>query len=278
MPDLIELFIRRWKFITGFTLCATLVAILITIAVPKEYLSTATALPVNSVTADRARIFNSNIQALYSDFGTPDELDRMEGTAKLDTLFIAAAKENNLAEHYGIPNSGEADYKAALKLQKHTEISRSGYGELQIKVWDEDRNLSAKLANDLLSGLEKLHQHLQNQNASTVLQKVKEAYASACRNYSTLTDSLATRPGNKELLTGMQASLLSRIEQYQKMIDEYQIYLNTDPQVLLTVEPARPSLWPDKPKGWAIALFTLFGALLFSYLLAMYQEKRKSLP
>ncbi|MGZ3939284.1 MAG: Wzz/FepE/Etk N-terminal domain-containing protein, partial [Flavisolibacter sp.] len=96
MPDLLLVFSNRWKLVTAITLCATVLALIIAMLSPKKYLSTATALPVNSVTADKARIFNSNIEALYSDFGTPDELDRLEGTARLDTIFIAASEKFNL--------------------------------------------------------------------------------------------------------------------------------------------------------------------------------------
>src|SRR3954466_3234295 len=107
MPDLMNVFAKRWKFILALTLIATVIALVVALLSPKKYLSTATALPANSVVADKAHIFNPNIEALYSDFGTPDELDRLEGTGLLDTIFIATAKELQLAGHYGINDPGE---------------------------------------------------------------------------------------------------------------------------------------------------------------------------
>ena len=100
MPDLISVFSRWWKFILGLSLVAVLIALIFSLLSPKKYLSIATALPANSLLTDKARIFNANIEALYAETGTPDELDRLEGTAALDTLFIATAKEFGLAQHY----------------------------------------------------------------------------------------------------------------------------------------------------------------------------------
>src|SRR5215217_83122 len=137
MPDLLFVFAKRWKLILVFGLLATAVALIAVLLSPKKYLSTATALPANSVVADKARIFNNNIEALYSDFGTPDELDRLEGTAVLDTIFIAAAKDFDLATHYDLPSPGENLYKAASRLKKNSSISPSAYGELKVKVWDK---------------------------------------------------------------------------------------------------------------------------------------------
>ena len=93
MPDLITVFSKRWKLIAGLTLLSVLIAFVVCLISPKKYLSTATALPANTLIADKARIFNNNIEALYSDFGATDELDKLEGTAALDTIFIAAAEK-----------------------------------------------------------------------------------------------------------------------------------------------------------------------------------------
>nr|MBA2745006.1 hypothetical protein [Flavisolibacter sp.] len=165
MPDLFIVFARWWKFILGISLLAATIAFVVSQFSPKEYLSEATALPANSMVADKGRIFNNNIEALYSDIGTADELDRLEGTAVLDTLYIAASDSFNLAAHYNLPESGESGFKAARKLKKNSKIARSAFGELKVKVWDEDRNMAAAVANFLMQRLGSIHQHLQNENS-----------------------------------------------------------------------------------------------------------------
>lgn len=282
MPDLLLVFAKRWKLIFAITFSAAIIAFLFALLSPKKYLGVATALPANTVNADKARIFNSNIEALYSDFGSPDELDKIEGTAALDTIFIAASKEFLLASHYKITASGDALFEAAMHLKKNSRINRSSYGELKVKVWDEDRNMTATLANFLMQKLQELHQHLQNQNNILVLEKVKETYALKQKEYLQLSDSLNADPhassnlsAQKEMMKTKMISMTEHLQQYEKLIGEYQLAISANSPVLLIVENARPPLWPDKPKVLTTVLFSFFGAFLFSYLMTLFIESRK---
>jgi capsular polysaccharide biosynthesis protein len=270
MPDLLFVFTKRWKLILAITFVATVIAFVVALLSPKQYMAVATALPANSLIADRNRIFNQNIQELYSEFGMVDELDKLEGTGKLDTLFIAAAEEFSLDQHYKINPSGESMYSAALKLKKNSKINRSGYGELRVKVWDRDRNLAAQLANFLMQKIQELHQHLQNESTISVLTKIKEAYAAKQKQYIQLEDSISQMNKAKQLM------ITEQMQEYGKMIDQYQLAINANAPVLLIVENARPPLWPDKPKVMATVLFTLFSALVFSFLIALFIESRKT--
>jgi len=280
MPDLLLTFSKRWKLITLITLLATVVALIIALLVPKKYLSVATALPVNSVTGDKARIFNTNIEALYSDFGTPDELDRLEGTARLDTIFIAASERFNLGEHYSFGNSTEGTYLAAIRLKKNSKISRSSYGELKVKVWDVDKIEAAELANFLMERIQELHQHLQNQSNLVVLDKLKQQYAVKQREYLEDADSVGKSPGGSlaaprsEMSKARLLALTDQLKQYENMIGEYQLAATVNSPVLLMVENARPALWPDEPKVLAITLFTFFAALISSFLLVLFIDSR----
>lgn len=284
MPDLLFIIEKRWKIIIAITFLATIIALIFVLLSPKKYLSVATALPANSLTADKARVFNSNIEALYSDFGSPDELDKIEGTATLDTIFIAASKALRLPEHYSINSAEEGIYKAAMKLKKNTRIIRSSHGELKVKVWDKEKKEAAHLANFLMNQLQELHQHLQNQSNLLLLENLKEEYTLKQNEYLQLADSLGddTEPSSTNFISGKKgiiktkmAALTEQLQQYEKMIGEYQLAAHSNSPVLLIVENARSSLRPDKPKVLPTMLFAFFGSLLFSYLLALFVESRK---
>lgn len=274
MPDLLLVFTKRWKLIASITALATIMALIISLLSPKKYLAVATALPANSMIADKARIFNQNIEALYSEFGTVDELDKLEGTGKLDTLFIAAAEEFKLEEHYKIGASNESLYDAATKLKKNSRINRSGYGELKVRVWDKDNVLCAQLANFLMKKIQELHQHLQNQASRSVLEKIKEAYASKQKELLQLTDSVKSVSIQSQT---RMATIREQLQSYEKMIDEYQLAIDTNAPVLLIVEPARPVLYADRPKIAQTALLSFFGAFVFSFLLALFIESKKTI-
>jgi phosphoglycerate-specific signal transduction histidine kinase len=273
MPDLLDVFTKRWKLILGITSLVVAIAFVVALISPKKYLAVATALPANSMIADKARIFNQNIQQLYSDFGTVDELDKLEGTGKLDTLFIAAAEEFKLEEHYRIGASAESLYDAATKLKKNSKINRSGYGELKVKVWDTDKILCAQLANFLMKKIQELHQHLQNENNISALTKIRKAYTQKQKEYVQLSDSV--KSASVESTKTKFAKLSEQMQTYEKMIDEYQLAVSTNAPVLLVVENARPALWSDRPRIIETVLFSLFGAFIFSFLLALFFESRK---
>lgn len=292
MPDLFSVIERQWKWMLTLTLLATVGALIVSLLSPKKYLSVATALPSNAALSDKARIFNQNIEALYPEFGSPDELDKIEGTAKLDTIFLAAAKEFNLPGHYQVRGEN-ANYKAADMLMKNVRINRSGYGELKIKVWDKDRELAATLANALMQRLNDIHQQLRTANSLSILQRLKQAYSEKAQALSeaaktgvpsknkspelsgtvTLTDSAGQKVNKPGL--GTKIILQAQLEQYATLINEYDLAVKTTPKPLLVVEAARPSPEPDKPRVLQIVLFTFFASLLFSFLLVVFAESRR---
>jgi len=259
MPDLILIFQKWWKRFLAVIFTAVLLAALVLFLLPKKYLSTATALPASSLATDKGAVFGNGLQELYSSLGTPDELDRFLGTAQLDTIYIAVARAHQLPQHYQVKQNDHALYNAALKLKKETRIERTEFGELQIKVWDVDRDIAAQLANDLIQQLQLLHQQLQSSSNNLVLQKLKAAY-----NNLQATDSLPTR----NVAMGQQAA------EYEKLIAQYTLMVNTNPPALLVVESARPGLTPDKPYVWPTLLLTFFTAMLFSILMALLLENR----
>lgn len=277
MPDLIKVFEKQWKFILGLTILAVVVAFIATLFSPKKYLSVATALPANSVVADKARTFNSNIEALYSDFGSPDELDKLEGTAMLDTIFIAVVNELDLISHYDIRSSGQSLYKAVKKLKEESKINRSAYGELKVKVWDTDRNKAAQIANALLQNLKGLHQQLQNETNKAMLSTLQIEHEKKLKQYRQISDTISSASGaDAELWQSRKIVLLEQLQQYEKLADQYRLAANTNSPVLLTVEKARPATRHDKPETLVTVLLSGFVAFAFAYLVALFVESRKS--
>lgn len=275
MPDLITIFNRWWKFILSATLLAVVIAGIAALLSPKEYESVATALPANAALADKARIFNQNIHELYSDFGSPDELDRIVGTSVLDTVFIALTNEFDLVAHYQLKISKNATHEAVKKLKENSRISKTAYGELSVRVWDKDRNLAAALANNLLKKLQELHQHLQNENTTSILKNLKNDYLLKQQEYRQTNDLLSRfSKTDTAIIRTQNAAMLTQLQEYKKLIGEYELALAIDPQVLLLVEPARPSVWPSKPKVLQTILFTLFAAFACFFLVALFLESR----
>ncbi|MGI8598293.1 MAG: hypothetical protein ACR2KB_03470, partial [Chitinophagaceae bacterium] len=182
MPDLFYIFSKWWKQVLLVSISITVIATVVSLLLPKQYLSTVTALPANSLTADKSVFFNQNIQHLYSYLGTADELDKFEGTARLDTLYKAADRDLSLAEHYNL----HEQYKVIKELKKNTKISRTEYGELKIKVWDKDASMAASIANSLFKNLQEIHQNLQTRASKIILERLYNSYDYLRRSPATL--------------------------------------------------------------------------------------------
>src|SRR5437870_1502018 len=118
MPDLIDLIAIGWKRILAVMLTALIVVGVITFIRPGKYLSVATAVPASSFASDKSRIFNENIEALYSTLGTADDLDMIVGTGNLDTVYWAVASQFNLQNHYKMKEEGDAAIAKAASLLK----------------------------------------------------------------------------------------------------------------------------------------------------------------
>ena len=64
--------------------------------------------------------------------------------------------------------------------------------------------------------------------------------------------------------------------EYEKLIGEYQLMIDSKPPVLLVVEKAKASIRPDKPKRMQIMIATAVLSFLFALLAALVMERRKN--
>jgi hypothetical protein len=273
MPDLSIAIGRWWKAIVTLTLVVTVVAAVIVLLQPKQYLSVVTALPASSYATDKANIFSNSIEQLYPSIGTADDLDRMVGTAHLDTLYLALVHEKGLARHYGLNKANE--FKALRILRDNTKVEKSEYGELKIRVWDHDPAMAAALANRFFTRLQELHQSLQNQGNALVLQRLQDSYTQLQQAYAAAPDSGRLDGGTAALTSIKRRNLQEQLAQLEKLMAEYSLMLNTNPQALLVVEGARPSFKADKPRIAQTLLLTAFASLVVGLLMAIASQSRK---
>jgi hypothetical protein len=269
MPDLFYLISRWWKQILAVVLLSLIAAGVTNSLQRKKYLSVATALPASSYSADKARVFNENIEALYTVLGTSDELDMITGTGQLDTVYLAVTDEYNLFDHYHVSEKGNAARnKAALLLKKNTRVMKSEYGELKVKVWNTDEDLAPQLANSIMSKIQQMHSDLQNATNQSTLVSLRSGKIKIKSQLDSLDRSVNMAIDKK--------NLEDQLQQYEKLIGEYQLMVDSKPPSLLIVEKARKAAWPDKTRFWPLMLVTGFLSLLFGMLLALMLEKRKN--
>lgn len=263
MPGPNTILKKWWKHILSVVIISVVVVGVLVFLKPVQYLSTTTALPASAYASDKSAIFNENIQALYDALGGADDLDRVLGTADLDTVYAAVADQFNLWDHYKI--KGDQDkwrYKATNCLRKNSKVYKTEYGDLKVKVWDTDKNLAPQLANAIMAQLQLIHQNLHSVS-----------------NEATL---VGLKTGKIKLLAQMDSSVTDhstaklRLEEYDKLISQYQLMIDTKPPVLIVVEKAGPSIWPNRPRRKMILAATALLSLIFSLLAVMVIERTKN--
>ncbi len=278
MPDIFLLINNRWKQMLLFVLLSVLIAGTIVMLKGRLYLSVATALPSSSFNTDKSRIFDENIQALYSDFGVPDDLDKIIGTAQLDTIYSAVIDKFSLINHYQFPATDmNAKQKAIWQLKERSKVMKSDYGELKVKVWDGNKEMAASMANAIMENLQKFHGVLQSENNKNVLRGLKisaERIKLAIDSINLFLSTASMLAGSADVYSARQKVLLNQYEQYQKLITQYDMMVTANPEVLLWVEKAKPAIRADKPKRVVTVVVTAFVSFLFALLLALVLEKR----
>lgn len=274
MPDIFDVLTRWWKYIFVVMLLTIVTVGAIVFLKPRKYLSIATALPAPTYATDKAAIFGENIQVLYPNIGIPDDLDKIVGTAQLDTVYYSVVDQFHVITYYKLDNDGEGRQKAAAILKSNTRVIKSDYGELKVKVWDKDRHQAALFANALMETLRLIHQEIENANNTEILQKIKNEYAIKKAEYIALGDSLK----NDRFLIMKQDALMKQLVEYEKLSGEYELMTKVKPQALIIVEKARPPLWPDKPRRAQILIAATILSFIFSILTILILERRKGQP
>lgn len=267
MPDLLRIIAFWWKKILLLALMAIVITTILLLLQPKLYLSVTTALPANSATLDKGRIFNPNIEQLYPAVGTPDELDKFLGVADLGSLYYELVKEHQLAPLYKL---NEAD--AAEKLRTRISVSRSKWNELKIKAWDEDPQMAARLANGFLAKAEAIYQNLEQQNNRIILQRLQKELTDKEKELQGLyAGTVSSGQLNALRIKGLE----QQVSQLQQFVNEYTLSVQTQLPLLLIAEKASPSAKPDKPKMAQTLAFVLFATLAFGLLVVVFLESRK---
>lgn len=279
MPDLFYLVSKWWKQMLSIVVLSVITAAIIVSLKPSQYLSVATALPASSYATDKGSVFNDNTQLLYPALGTTDDLDVILGTGQLDTVYISVVKQFDLASHYQVAEQGEAAIKkAVLLLRKNTRVVKSEYNELKAKAWDNDKILAPQLANAIMEKIRDIHQDAQNSHNLSLIKGLQGAIEKLQNNIDSITRYLSKAMPDEtknHRYTMRRESLLAQVQHYEKLLNEYQLLADNKPPVLIIVEKARTSDWPDRPDRLLIIISTLVLSLLFSLLVAVFLEKRK---
>lgn len=278
LTDIIQL-IRRWlKTIVLFVVLATGLTAGLSFLLPKTYKATVTMVPANPAMTDKAYIFNQNIKDLYSDLGGGNDLERLYATSGLDTFYAQIVDSFQLVDYYKIKTSpaSKARFFAVERIHKLTRVSKSESGSLQIEVWDKDAVRASNMANAMVVLIQRMNNDVLHRINRLMYGKLKEAYTLTEKNYLQLRDSLSgAAPGSAkaELLEGRKKVAVDQLQEYQKLVSQFEFILNSNPPSLIVIENATPPQMPDKPRKTQITIYAFLLSSLFAVLMALVLER-----
>lgn len=270
---------QQWKWVLVFTVLSAIVAAVAVFMVPGSFRSRATIVPANPKLADKGRLFNDDIKELYSYFGTGDDLDRLEGITDMDTIYKKLVDEFSLISYYQ-PKANDLSQqrrKAVLYLRGDIHVERTELDQLKITVWTHQKQLSADIANRLISLIAETGNTIWQKNYATELSGLQQSIRDKELQYRQLRDSPDIADKTKKELTNARIEmLLEQIKQYQKYADEFMLAASAAPPILYVLEPATATAKAERPDKPAIILAAALLGFVFSFLIVLITDRKKT--
>lgn len=274
---------RQWKLIIVFVAISLAVASILLLLLPKQYEATAVATAGNPLLSDKAYLFNPNIDQLYSNYGSADDLDRLYGIANLDSTYKVIVDSFNLVDYYKSTGANNAirRRKAVFGLKKDVEIQKNEVNQLTVSVWNKDPALAANIANSMIEVVQQITAAGLKKSNEQSLFLLDSTLAGLVSKYGALVGSGNNATGlqagrNVALFDVEKTTLLEQIKQYQKTYSEVALASKNIQPALIVLQTASPWAKAGKPR----VLAWLFGVLVASFsfgLLAVLLYDRKPL-
>lgn len=263
---------NRWKFILFFTIGSVVMTAVAIVFIPPKYTAITKVLPGNAVLADKARLFNADLQHLYSFFGSGDDLDRLMSMTSMDTSLKQVIRQFHLIDYYQVkeqdPNLGM--YKTIRHFKKDLHLVKTVNNEMELSCTHTNKDTAAAIVNFMAEQTATKMQTIWKEQYAKISTSLDSSLANLTNQYNALAASSNNTDAVAKAKMGV---LLTQIEQFNKLSIETKIAANTTPAAMIVLEKATPPAkisWPDKTV--VLPLSALLGCL-FSILLVLVSAK-----
>ncbi|SNR34230.1 GumC domain-containing protein [Hymenobacter mucosus] len=168
--------INRWKSLVGAALAlALVVSLIVALLLPNIYTSTAVFFPTNPQSSDPDRIVEGGKLDLG---GRTEDLDRVITIGQSQPVAELIIKRFDLHRHYdtGQPGDDAADDKALREFSSNLSIVHNEREAIELTFQDYDKQLAARIANDLVQIIDSVNQQLTLENRRNVLGLYRTRY------------------------------------------------------------------------------------------------------
>jgi capsular polysaccharide biosynthesis protein len=280
LQSTVRLLQSKWKQMLLFVFASLLVATISLFLVPKQYRSTSLLVSANPLLADKAHLFNQNIQYLYSVFGNGDDLDRINGIATMDTVYKQLVDEFNLIEYYQLKgdDKNRLRFKAVKELKEDLNIQKTELSQLKISIFTKKPELSANIVNRLVEITRNKEEAIWKSGYEKMLFNFNKSIDSLQKGYAELYDK---NKDSKVLRVEMDVikmnNLLEQIQSQQKAVGEIKLSIDNNAPALYVLETAVPAAKSEKPNILEVLILTALFSLVFSAMALLIYNREDSL-
>lgn len=313
--DFIHFIWDNRKFIIYFTGASFLISLVVSLLITPLYLSTAIVFPAASSTVSFSE--QRNAKSASMDFGEEDQAEQLVQILQSSKIRDKIVQKFNLMEHYEIDSDdANKYYKLSKAYEGHFTFTRTRFGSIKIDVLDRDPKLAAKMTNSIVELIDSVKNEMISQRtipAFDINKRKKEQLEKEISQMNTELDSLSakgvmsfnSRSGLFEAYVGatgndrsdmkekidmnikygskydglerLRNEKISKLEEFQIAYEQAESDANTKFNHKFIVESAVVADKKDQPKRLIIVLVSSVGAMIFSLLILLIQQRIKEL-
>lgn len=186
-------FLLRWrKPLIIVSIIAAVFSAVVSLMIDEKYLSTTIFFPANNKSLSKA-VLTEDAQGKndISSFGEEEEAEAMLQILQSDKIKWHIWGKYQMMEHYGIdPEEEEALTKLGETWEDNTSFKRTEFNSIRIDVLDKDKELAAKLANDIAAWTDSTKNEMLRDRAQDALKVIEKEYLELEGYMQHLDDSL----------------------------------------------------------------------------------------
>nr|WP_294903188.1 hypothetical protein [uncultured Lacibacter sp.] len=265
---------KRWKQAAALVLSATLLTGVLLYLKKPYFRSSAVFTAANPNLGDRSNIYRTEFWEQYFYYGGEFDNDRLMAIARSEEMCRFMVDSFQLMKHYKIDASNErAPFLADYEYKENVRIHKNEFGHVKVNVWDTDKKLAAAIANAIVTRTNQKSIAASNGMKEEILRKLQHDLQTQKDSLLRIDMQLST--GADVLLTARKAELISRLNETDKLIQQFNTSIN-NVGALFVIEEALPALKKDKPKVLAGAMMAAIVSFIFSVLLLLFVEWRSA--
>ncbi|WP_400191423.1 hypothetical protein [Hymenobacter sp. B81] len=183
--------VQRWKnLVLGAVALAAVVSAVVALLLPNIYRSTSVFYPTNPQTTDPDRIVTEGGKLELG--GRAEDLDRVLTIGNSLPVAEYIIKKYRLHQHYefGQPGDEQADQAALDEFAANLDIVHNERDAIELTFQDRDKQLAARIANDLVALIDSFNQQLTLDNRRSVLDLYRSRYNFLSREYASTRQAL----------------------------------------------------------------------------------------